>query len=106
MKVDNPGLFQGDQSALEHPLDQRQHGIYLVLKVDDFNDHRQVATQTQKTVGMHFALGAVTHRAFNHRGTVHTLVAKQFNKRFLKRPLLVTVALADKDPHQGHLFLN
>ncbi len=94
-------FFHRDQPARDHPIEHGQEALDLLLAVDDLIDHRQVHRKPQDFRSVHPAGFAETDRAPERGCTRQMHLSRLQNDRFVKWPMLVSVALADEDSQQG-----
>src|SRR6185437_4185002 len=100
---DHAHLLERDQPAAEHGVELGKDGVDLLLRLDAFDDDRQVDGELDEPVGVNLGCRAETHDAAEHGGSGVVPRAEQLDDLLIQRLAVVLVGFADVDPHQ-HAF--
>jgi hypothetical protein len=99
-------LLQGDQPARHHAIQDGQECVDVVLAVDNLDQQRQVFREPQDFRGVQPARLAEPHRTAQHGGAGEVQLARLHHDRFIERPAVAMVALADEDAERNGLIGN
>src|SRR5262249_40813121 len=99
-------LFNGDEPARHHLVEDGQEGVDRLLRVYDLDDHRQVLGEAQDLGRMDAARMAESDVAAQHRGAAQVHFPRLEHDRFVQRPALVLVVLAEEDAEQDGVARN
>src|SRR6185503_15236659 len=102
---DHVHLLQRNQTAANHIVLNREDLVDLLLRLDAFDDHRQVHGKVDEARRMNPTPGAETHHAPGDGSAGKLPLAEELNDRPMERLVLELVALSDMVAHKDSFAL-
>src|ERR1700731_3559908 len=90
--------LERDQATAHHWLQMRKESIDLFLRIDDLDNHWQIRRKSEDLRSMHMTRPPETEKTSKHCGTCQLQLSCFQNDRFVKRQMLLTIILANKNP--------
>src|SRR5450432_4460831 len=90
--MDDLDLLQGNEPAAQHLVEEWEERLHFLLRVDDFDHHRQIHRESQDLGGVNAAGRAKPHGPAEHGRASKMKFARSPHDRFVKRLMLPTMA--------------